>query len=384
MRPLFSPCAALALSLIGLMATLNAHAQNFDDNGPNVRVFRFRGQGTPQGSPREDQARLRECISQLRGSEKRGWEMISRMVRAEQTLPFIAREVRLSSRAEETEFWVRSHPTRGVRFEGVRPAGRIVLDDRQKVYVYQTSEKRWTSHASLQGRRNILEDLARRLMQGDLRATQDGQDTVAGRTANIVRVEPTGDGHGNRSAPSRRFWVDRATGLRLKHEVIRPDGRLLSSSYYLSVDLKPRFRSDDFTPPASATPVDRDRGRGKREFTSADEARRAGFDVPTPGYLPKGFALRVIEVTPSKRNPRRSIITERYGNGLTVISLTRLPADFPVPFGDKLSGANRSGFIPPPPGMEGRAYTFQEGDYRYFILGTLPEKELQRIGQSVK
>jgi hypothetical protein len=66
--------------------------------------------------------------------------------------------------------------------------------------------------------------------------------------------------HSRPKAPHRRFYIDQETGIRLKTEEVGPDGRVLSSSYFLSIDLSPAFTDADFARPTPAA----GRARGAR------------------------------------------------------------------------------------------------------------------------
>jgi negative regulator of sigma E activity len=318
--------------------------------------------------------RIRDKQASLSPQERQGWEMLQRMVKADMTVPFIAREVRLNRNGKETELWVRWEPRRGARLESIRPAGEIVVDDKTNAFVFNPQKREWTQRGSMLAQaRKRVGDIARRLLKGELTATREGQDTIAGRTADIVRVAPANGVAG----PSRRFWIDRITGLRLRSENVAPEGRILNSSYYLSVDLAPTFREDDFTAPQNVAHLI---PPNKRTFRSAAEAVQAGYPVRQPGYLPPAFTLQVVEVT-AAGTPHQQI-TQRYANGLSVISLTQTPPDARQL---KPTGALGAGFLPIPRGGGGeRAYVWRDANTRYVLLGTISEEEMKRIADSVR
>jgi hypothetical protein len=331
--------------------------------------------GEASGPLKALQQRVRDRQANLSPQERQGWDLLQRMVKADLTVPFIAREIRQNPNGKETELWVRWDPARGARLESIRPAGEIVVDNKTDAFVYNPRKHEWTQRGSLLlGVRRRSGDIARRLLQGTLKATWEGQDTIAGRTADIVRVAPANGAVG----PARRLWIDRSNGLRLKSENVAQDGRVLNSSYYLSLDLSPTFRPDDFTVPQNATTVAKAQGI---RFRSVAEAVQAGFAVRAPGYLPAGFTLRVVEV--SDAGTPRQLITQRYFNGLSLISLAQTPLNA-IPSGLLPGfGPNRSGFLPNPRG-EGRAYVWRDANFSYALLGNLPEDEMKRIAESVR
>ena len=169
------------------------------------------------------------------------------------TARFLAREITLTAGGKETEQWVQRQPQKGVRIQNLRPnAGDVLLDDYKNQWVYSAQTKQWARHESLLPKlHGRIQDVLERIKRGDLTAELMGQDKVAGRTTDIVRVGPPV----GVSAPSRKFWIDKKTGLRLKMEEIGADGRVIASSYYVSVDPSPKFGPDDFAaPPQAASP----------------------------------------------------------------------------------------------------------------------------------
>lgn len=320
-------------------------------------------------------------LERLPARERQGVELMQRMVLAGLTQPFIAREVSLSSNGHESEQWVRWDPRRGMRRESIRPeGGELLLDNFDKAYLYAPKDHRWVMRDSVlprpQGR---IGDVMHRLYKGELHATVDGQDTIAGRPADIVRVGPPS----GKGGPSRRFWIDRMTGIRLRMEEVAPNGRVLSSAYYLNVDLTPSFRPDDFNAPDRAIPVELLRGK-RQKFANYAEASQRGFNPKQPNYLPGGFTLRQIEAVGD--DIPRARVTQRFANGLTVLSLTQAPIGLlPKKLSNKV-GANalQGVFVPGPRGGGERAYIWTDGMLNYALLGTLPDDEMRKIATSVR
>lgn len=328
--------------------------------------------GVPECSFQELREKLRSRLAAMSPQERRGTEAALRMMASESRVAFIAREVRVNPNGLETEAWVRRDPARGFRIESIRPAGEIFLDDRKNFYLFQPKKNRWIQKASaMKAMREHSEELSRRLGKNELRALWQGQDTIAGRTADIVQIAPTGGAAG----PSRRIWIDRPTGLRLKQEIVGADNRLLNVSYFLSVDFTPAFRVDDFTPPVGAAIV----VENKRTFRNLVEATRAGFTARVPSYLPGGFELRVIEGSQDGDEKRR--VTQRYANGVTVLSLIQI-ADTPQP-GEAL-GVTRGGFSKNPRGGGDRAFLWRDADFRYILISALSDDDVRRVAESVR
>jgi hypothetical protein len=296
--------------------------------------------------------------------------LLRRMVDAEMRQAYVAREATFTADGPGTEQWVKHDPRRGVRRESIRPPGLIFIDNFKKLWRTSRPGSPFIESDSLltkkDGRR--MQDFAKRLFGRKLNVQIVGQDRVAGRTADIVTVS----GPEGTAGPYRRFWVDRETGLRLRTEEVGPQGRVLSGSYYLSLDLSPTFEEDDFRPPAGVKVVRDDHKR----FPTLEAAAKAGVTPRTPAYLPAGFALRQVDVAKQGK-----IVTVRYANGLNALSLAESQEGLPGFLRSKL-GSDGSGFVPLPRGQRG--YIWQSDGRTYFLIGGLSEDELKRIADSVR
>ena len=318
--------------------------------------------------------------------------LVERMVRAGINRSFLAREITLTAGGKETEQWVQRQPQKGVRIQNLRPnAGDVLLDDYKNQWVYSAQTKQWARHESLLPKlHGRIQDVLERIKRGDLTAELMGQDKVAGRTTDIVRVGPPI----GVSAPSRKFWIDKKTGLRLKMEEIGADGRVIASSYYVSVDPSPKFGPDDFAvPPQAASPS----GEGtvqsrpltervpRRTYKTFEEAARASVLPRRPAYLPSGFVLRVVDVSGAGKPDKNTRITQRYANGLTVLSLTQTGHKLPIPshLAEAL-GKNQTGFVTLRGTM--RAYVWHDTPSGLFfaLIGNLSDEQLKKIADSVR
>ena len=278
------------------------------------------------------------CFAQTGTVDAQAAGLLHRMMQAEATVPYSAREETFRADAPGASHVVKSDPKRGVRREPVNGKGRV------SVTAFDKSKPR----LGVQGVRRI-EDLVKRMAKGALAANVVGQDSVAGRKCDIVEVRPTR----LPGAPTRRFWIDRETGLRLRTEEKSAAGKLLSGSYYTSLDLSPTFAPDDFAPAESGKkPAKNAGGLGKgrlelRRFTSVDAAQKAGFSVAAPTYLPSGYTLRAVEATASG-----DFSALRYANGLNALSVTRLRGGVPPRVRPLLRG-DGSAVVPFPQGRTG-------------------------------
>ena len=286
--------------------------------------------------------------------------LLRRMVQAELSRSYVAREVVTREGGQSVEQWVKHDAVRGVRRERIQPPGEVSIDNGKRLW--RVNKKRAVEGESkLPLARKRLTDLFNRLERGGARPELAGQDTVAGRAADIVSVVlPGGD--------ARRFWIDRETGLRLRTEERGPDGRIRASAYYLSLDVHPSFRDADFAPPAGLTVV---KESPRRSFGSVEEASRAGVSARVPGYLPAGYALQTVEESPTGDR-----LTLRFSNGMSVLTLERLTHP------PKRLLKTGEGFVPMP-GV-GRGYFWLAGGAGYLLLAPLPDAELRRIADSLR
>lgn len=303
------------------------------------------------------------CFAQSGTVDAQAASLLRRMMQAEATTPYTACEETFRADAPGASHVVKSDPKQGVRRESAKGKGRVSV----------TPFGKGKPRLNVQGMKRV-EDLFNRLSKGALAATVEGQDTVAGRKCDIVEVRATR----LPDAPTRRFWIDRATGLRLRTEEKSATGKLLSGSYYTSLDLTPTFAPDDFVPTADTkSPKGGSKAvRDRRRFKSVDEAKKAGFAVSAPTYLPSGYTLRAVEATAPG-----DFYSLRYANGLNALSLTMLKGGVPPRVRPLLRG-DGSAVVPFPQGRKG---LFVRGNDRaaYLLIGELPEAELRKIAASI-
>ncbi|MBC8104889.1 MAG: hypothetical protein H7Z41_20130 [Cytophagales bacterium] len=311
-----------------------------------------------------------------------GASLLGRMIQAERTLTYSAREATFGP-ARSTEELVRHDPVRGVRRESIRPGGEVFVDNYSRSWLLSTRAKTLTERSS-PGKRTfgVKGEAIKRLLRQRLQVEIVGEERVAGRLADIVSVGADGTAADRR--PSRRFWIDRETGLRLRSEDREPGGRILSGAYYLSVDLKPTFAPGDFSRPA-LPPGFKSVSETKQTFRSYDEASRSGVTVRRPAYLPKGFRLRSIDVTNKSggsKSARR--VSQRFDNGLSVLTFVQ-SSGLAVPKRslDLLDAKTGRGFISLPRGQ--RAYVWRDSNasLTFALLGSVSDDELKQVADSV-
>ncbi|MCX6367957.1 MAG: hypothetical protein NTX57_14815 [Armatimonadetes bacterium] len=337
--------------------------------GVGLALVALSAQAQPPPLPKELQ-RNQEVLAKARAGLAH--VILRRMVQAEAALAFQAREVTVGSEGRTTEQWVKRDPKQGIRRESIKPEGILLIDNQHRQFLIHQREKRYQEGKSqlAEVKKHLQEALS--AGKGALQIELQGTDTIAGRPVDVVFVHP-GDGL---LGPSRRFWVDRETGLRLRTEERAPDGRILSNTYYLSLELNPSFKPDDFQPPPLPQGFKRVLDNQKR-YKSLEEASKDGVIIRQPGWLPPGFSLRTITVTKAAR-PRTTLL---WGNGLTTLSLVSIASPMPSLLVRLLKGAE-SGIVQPPKGE--RSYTWKTSEGYCLLIGNLPDDQLKHIADSVK
>jgi len=210
--------------------------------------------------------------------------------------------------------------------------------------------------------------LLEQVRQGRVRVACVGIQTLAGKEACILEIRS-----GN-TWSFRRLWLDKDTGVRLKHETISADGRVLATSYFTRISYWPaldgrEFRPDSI-PPAPVTfqlpatpPLD-----------SLEKAeQQAGFAIKRPA-LPPRYELRGIWVmgTPGARS-----VLLRYSDGVNTILLTQRPV---------LPALGRNAFRTLVGAVARRrgSAAWVGADRLYVLFGHLPPPAFQAVRRSLR
>jgi hypothetical protein len=298
-------------------------------------------------------------------------EIFWRLVVAERTVSYLAREIVVDKSGRAQEMWVKYDPKRGVRRESITSPGDLSVDDSKHVWQLQARQRKLIERESglVEQRKRLLDALGR--IGRQLQVSLQGQDTVASRTADILLIQPPIGVTG----PSRRLWIDRETGLRLRTEEHDAEGRIVSSAYFLSLELSPSFKDDDFAPIIASKEITVVKDI-KRKFATFDEAAKSNIFPKQPSWLPMGFTLRSIIATQNG-----SWTTTRWGNDLTVLSLLQARGKLPQAIKKQLSGAESGLFV----SQKGdKNYAWANTESYFVLIGNLPEDQLKRIAESVK
>lgn len=152
------------------------------------------------------------------------------------------------------------------------------------------------------------------LLERNFETVVMSSDTVAGRPADVVWVRRPGE------SPVARFWLDRATRLVLRREVLDGDGQTLRASAFIRVTM-----GNSGTMPAATRTAPRASG-AELGGAAVEELRDDGWHVPAA--LPTGLELVDARM---KRSEDGDLLHLTYSDGVSTLSLFqqrgRLDAD---------------------------------------------------------
>lgn len=197
--------------------------------------------------------------------------------------------------------------------------------------------------------------------------------TMLGRKAQLVTITPLQSYN-----PLRKMTVDSSTGLVLKDELFAPDGKLRSSSWFLSVQFKPVAKSLF----EIGKIVDRPSEFGPESFvaksTVAEVEKLTGSSVPKPAYVPSGY--KPVLYGTMTTGSARLMPAVRYSDGLSSFTIFER---------GKGRNGRRRGWGGGQQSHEDlhsdvqRSVVVVNGNRSYVLIGDLAESELRKIARSL-
>lgn len=287
-----------------------------------------------------------------------------------------------------------------------------VMGDRGKTrFDYQTQRRQWSliddgrQLLKLNPAQRTVLALARpplvidrALAERNYLAREVGQASVANRRTRVVEIAPRRGG-----PPVMKLWLEDDTDFALRRERYTMEGRLATSTEFLSVEFgapvpSATFRAPEGWPvthepsPAPAVPLD-------------VLSERLGIPVHSPRYLPEGYDL-VGTYAASHGRWEREMAEFRYTDGIRSLSVFernresrqeggrgRRGAGAPPPGrgrGGRRGGERGRGFGPPDDqvtvmehGHE-KALRYLGKTHVVMVVGDLPTDELLQIARSVE
>jgi outer membrane lipoprotein-sorting protein len=296
-----------------------------------------------------------------------------RFLRSGHTTPYIAEQTTRTfdgGLAESTQVLKHAGPRRQ-RIEYLAPprlAGEVILIAGPRLLHYRPRPR----PRILEGDTDIA-DLAERakellasLAAGRVRVALVGGQIVAGRNTDILEIRS------GPAAPFKRLWIDRETGVRLKHETVDQAGAVIVSSYFTKITYGPQLDPDDFRPDRlPPAPVEAQIPSSPPLESVAEAQRLVGFLVRVPA-LPPRFRLKGLWAT---GGPAAKGVLLQYTDGVNTVVLgqRRLPRTGAAP--RVADGAVRS--------RRGVAF-WVSGDKVYTLFANVRPEVLRRIVESLR
>lgn len=215
------------------------------------------------------------------------------------------------------------------------------------------------------------------LLLKNYQATLAGVENLLGRQTDVILLKRR-----QAEGPSRKLWIDRKTGTILRIEQYNSSGKLVSRSFYTSVNWNADPDDSLFTVPAGWRRVvaaqQPERHRDKLQLS-----RELGFTVREPSYVPPGFVLDGFHLV--YRPNRLPSVHIRYVDGLNSISIFEHQCSHGKGWGFQWGRrVGRRGSCELFTSAEGNVLVKEMGNIRFIVVGDLPEAELQKVVDSLR
>jgi outer membrane lipoprotein-sorting protein len=301
-------------------------------------------------------------------------QILRQMFRAELEVPLEGVLVTKDKKGRELRQKISKKPPCFLRMEVLSPAPRrgevLVRNGEMQWHFRPRPEKTVVQQPIAPGDNMTSRKLAPQIERLRKNFTPEyvGTEKVAGRETAVIAIKPN-----NPSLPTRKIWVDTERFIALKHEQRAPDGTLIQSVEFETINFNPEFDNAtfEFTLPPDAKVV-----RAEWDVVPNMKAlqNNAPFTPGVPIYRPKGFQLKNAAIRKVKTAEPPEIWL-RFSDGLNDFSLfqKRLPHNAPsLPVRPRPLQGPRGGLV------------WAKDGYLFTIVGELPEPELRRIAQSVR
>jgi len=123
-----------------------------------------------------------------------------------------------------------------------------------------------------------------KLLLTNYNAVPLGTESVAGRKAHIIRLEPRMPGN-----PKAKLWIDTASGIVLQNERYLHNGKLATRSVFTTIKFASTLPASLFSLPKQWKTVRID--ADTPSVTASKLRGEVGFDPLKPSYLPRGYAF---------------------------------------------------------------------------------------------
>lgn len=206
-------------------------------------------------------------------------------------------------------------------------------------------------------------------------ATHMGGGSVAGRPVTIVGLIDK-----NSRKLIRAFWIDNATHVFLRQDLLNPAGKLVSSTEFTQVDF-PTTPLTAVAAPPGVRPAHQPSSPAVRMDIS-HLSRALGFQVRIPAALPSGFRLKESYLLPCSCGCEGSSAGLHFSDGVRSISVFEVDAqrnDCHVVH----SFAGNAGKVIPGPSPALHAAVAAHKGVLFVVIGDLPPDRLRKIASSL-
>ena len=300
-------------------------------------------------------------------------EVLGLFLRKGQHQPFVGEQVTrwLRGRVRETRQIVKHAGPGRTRMEYVSPrnlAGETILIAGGRFFQYRPAPDNKILEGVAPPEQLVarLKDLQRRIKNGGIHAKVVGEEQVAGRDASIVEIRSLRGG-----AFYLKFWIDTATGVRLKYNNLDPAGGVVSETYFTKIDYEPAFSPADFRPASLPNVPHEPLLPSGRPFpTIATAQERVPYPIREP-VAPDGFRLGGAWVVNSG-NRLTTIL--RYTDGVNNFAL------FQSPLPKRPASTERMR----PVRMRNGVAQWVSGGRGYILIGNLKPENVRAIADSLR
>jgi negative regulator of sigma E activity len=253
-------------------------------------------------------------------NERRAERIVRRALAAETTTAHTGvkeARVRVGGRWVVSQAMVARQPPNLRRIHYITPplTGITVWQSHGETYRYEPKNQQLEIYDKSQHRPAVAgeeEALVLRNYQPQL----EGEETIAGRTAERVRLAPRRPGDA-----WKRIWVDRQTGLRLGTADYDGNDHLLRQTRFLEVSFE-SVDPEDFRPPPFVMKLARRTYSDEEQHKSvAQVSQEIGFPVRLPRFVPEGYEFDGAYTYPCECGCEKPAAQVRWSNGLTTISM---------------------------------------------------------------
>jgi negative regulator of sigma E activity len=308
-------------------------------------------------------------------------QWLVRAARAADKVSYRALEtVRVSgSRRGQSQKINLSHVPDATRREYLDERGRverIVGEGEHYNWQYLPAQKETIYSPALRIDQELWEERSLDRLFGNYEVTLLAPATLAGRICQGVSLLPR-SGH---LGPSKKLWVDKATGLVLQSELVSSDGATRITSELSNLQFQKNIPEQEFIPPASAKKqsILYEHMAVLPLSALAKQWRHRLLVIPQP---PAGYYLESARLV---KRGRQEFVHLRYFDGLNTLSLFQAPtgerksASISALDKETVRGSATAWRYDPPFG----SLSWSEAGVKLTLLGDLPKMELLRLARN--